>query len=83
MDITATNNYLLPKDLCKEKQQEPMSHRGFLEELTAQLCGVTVKVPLERAHGSHIPVPVSQTENKSKKATAGRKKCILCRTTRQ
>nr|XP_033471259.1 piggyBac transposable element-derived protein 4-like [Epinephelus lanceolatus] len=83
MDIAATNSYLLHKDLCKQRQQEPMSHRGFLQELTAQLCGVTVNVPPQRAQGSHIPVPVSHVEDKGKKATAGRKKFILCRKDRQ
>ncbi|KAL7395368.1 hypothetical protein ABVT39_015182 [Epinephelus coioides] len=70
-------------DLCKQRQQEPMSHRGFLQELTAQLCGVTVNVPPQRAQGSHIPVTVSHVEDKGKKATAGRKKCILCRKDRE
>lgn len=82
MDIAATNSYLLHKELCKEKRQTPMSHRAFLEELTAQLCEVTVKMPAERRQGSHLPVPIASTDNKSKKATASRKKCVLCRTTR-
>lgn len=53
LDIAATNSFLLHKELCREKQKEPVTHRVFLEELTAQLCGVTVTVPPARAQSGH------------------------------
>lgn len=31
LDIAATNSYLLHKEICREKQEEPMTHRAFLE----------------------------------------------------
>lgn len=52
LHIAATNSYLLHKELRREEQQEPMTHRTSLEELTAQLCGVTVAVPLAQAQSS-------------------------------
>ncbi|TDH12535.1 hypothetical protein EPR50_G00047400 [Perca flavescens] len=60
LDIAATNSYLLHKELCREKKEEPMSHRDFLQELTAQLCGVTVKTPPGQTHSSHVPVAIAE-----------------------
>lgn len=83
LDIAATNSYLLHKDICAEKQQQPMSHRDFLEELTAQLCGVAVAFPPTRQQSDHVPVPTSHQTETSKKASYGRKPCVNCRKTRQ
>ncbi|XP_034531492.1 piggyBac transposable element-derived protein 4-like [Notolabrus celidotus] len=83
LDIAVTNSFILHKELCKEKQEEPMNHRAFLEELTAQLCGVTVAAPAAKAQCSHMPVAISQQSDSSKKASYGRKTCIRCRQTRK
>ncbi|XP_032371499.1 piggyBac transposable element-derived protein 4 [Etheostoma spectabile] len=83
MDIAATNGYLLHKELCREKQEEPMSHKDFLEELTAQLCGVTVKTPCAQTHSSHVPVAITKVLDVSRRASNGRKSCINCRQTRK
>ncbi|XP_045891389.1 piggyBac transposable element-derived protein 4-like [Micropterus dolomieu] len=83
LDIAATNSFLLHKELCREKQEEPMTHKAFLEELTAQLCGVTVAVPPAKPQSGHIPVAISKQTDASKRASYGRKTCLHCRQTRQ
>ncbi|KAF7664197.1 hypothetical protein LDENG_00185300 [Lucifuga dentata] len=41
LDIASTNAYILHQELCKVKGQIPMSHKEFMEELTAELSGLT------------------------------------------
>lgn len=83
IDIAATNSYLLHKELCQERQETPLTHRAFQEQLTAQLCGVTVELPPHQAEHGHVPVPISRQEDPSKKASKGRRNCELCKTTQQ
>ncbi len=83
IDISATNSYLLYRELCSQRQEKPMSHKAFLEELTAQLCGVTVNVPRVRAQSGHVPVPIAPQTDQSKRASYGRRSCVLCRQTRK
>ncbi|XP_059213262.1 piggyBac transposable element-derived protein 4-like [Centropristis striata] len=83
LDIAATNSYLLHKELCREKQEEPMSHRAFLQELTAQLCGVTVTTAPAQAHSGHLPIAISEQSDISKRASYGRRTCVHCRKTKQ
>ncbi|XP_030288308.1 piggyBac transposable element-derived protein 4-like [Sparus aurata] len=83
LDIAATNSYLLHKEICREKQEEPMTHRAFLEELTAQLCGVSVVIPPAKAQSSHLPVAICTQQDISRRASYGRKTCIHCRQTRK
>ncbi|GLD59524.1 piggyBac transposable element-derived protein 4-like protein [Lates japonicus] len=83
LDIAATNSFLLHKELCREKQEAPMTYRAFLEELTAQLCGVTVTDLPAKVQGSHLPVAVSNQTDPSRRASYGRKTCVYCRQTRQ
>ncbi|XP_035241192.1 piggyBac transposable element-derived protein 4-like [Anguilla anguilla] len=82
LDIAATNAYILHKELSSLGQQEAMPHKAFMEELTAQLCGVSQKAPnvTRRECYDHVPVPTaSQTLDASKVASIGRKTCKLCR----
>ncbi|XP_029295518.1 piggyBac transposable element-derived protein 4-like [Cottoperca gobio] len=83
LDIAATNSFLLHKELCREKQGQPMTQRAFLQELTAQLCGVTVAVPPAQAHSGHLPVAISAQTDASKRASYGRRTCVNCRQTKQ
>ncbi|KAK7175582.1 hypothetical protein R3I93_002491 [Phoxinus phoxinus] len=83
LDIAATNSYLLHKEVCAERQQQPMTHRAFLEELTAQLCGVTVSVLPTQQQSNHVPVPTSDQTEASKKASYGRRQCVNCKQTKQ
>ncbi|XP_028419488.1 piggyBac transposable element-derived protein 4-like [Perca flavescens] len=83
LDIAATNSFLLHKELCREKQEEPMTHRAFLQELTAQLCCVTVVTPPAQAHSGHLPVAISEQTELSKRASYGRRTCVHCRKTKQ
>lgn len=79
LDIAATNSFLLHKELCKEKHEEPMTHRAFLEELTAQLCGVTVAVPPTKGSSGHLPVPISNQPDSCNRVSYGRRTCVQCR----
>ena len=74
LDIAATNAYLLHKALMQNMHKDNMTHKAFLEELTAQLCGVTMKTekaPVKNASNIHKPVCGPR---------ANRKICAYCRT---
>ncbi|KAG7468535.1 hypothetical protein MATL_G00143720 [Megalops atlanticus] len=76
LDIAATNAYILHKELV---QQDSMTHTAFMEELTAQLCGVPQKTPAKKASGVHVPVSGAElVTDRRMKATAGRKTCVHC-----
>ncbi|KAJ8399418.1 hypothetical protein AAFF_G00411300, partial [Aldrovandia affinis] len=80
LDIAAINAYLLHKELSSLGQREAMTHKAFQEELIAQLCGVSQKVPRQQATFDHVPVPTGKkTMAVGKRATVGRKKCVLCK----
>ncbi|XP_045922875.1 piggyBac transposable element-derived protein 4-like isoform X1 [Micropterus dolomieu] len=65
VDIAACNSYILHKELCAEQETNPLTHRAFMEELSAQLA----RVPLEtqfpeitmvaNKKTEHIPVPIA------------------------
>ncbi|KAJ8377795.1 hypothetical protein AAFF_G00251140 [Aldrovandia affinis] len=78
LDIAAINAYHLHTELSSLGQREAMTHKAFQEELIAQLCGVSQKVPRQQATFYHVPVPTGkQTVDVGKQATVGRKKCTL------
>lgn len=79
LDIAATNAYLLHKELAVLGQREAMTHKAFQEELTAQLCGVSIQIAPTRDTAEHVPVPCATTLTVGKEATAGRKVCKLCK----
>ena len=62
LDIAATNSLLLHRELCRERQEVPMTHRAFLDELAAQLCGVTIVVPPSK--GTEWPLTLEIDEIK-------------------
>ncbi|XP_030640078.1 piggyBac transposable element-derived protein 4-like [Chanos chanos] len=80
LDIAATNAYILHKEL---QQQDSMTPKAFMEELTAQLCGVTQKrqkTPVKKASCVHVPVPGAEVVADSRtRASAGRRTCAYCR----
>ncbi|XP_030644477.1 uncharacterized protein LOC115824894 [Chanos chanos] len=80
LDIAATNAYILHKELL---QKDSMTHKAFMEELTAQLCGVTQKTqktPTKKTTGGHVPVPGAEVVADSRmKASVGRRTCAYCR----
>lgn len=59
LDIAATNHFLPYKELCREKQEEPMTHITFLEGLAASLCGVKISAPPAKAKSANVPVAKS------------------------
>uniref|UniRef100_A0A3B4UJI1 M-phase phosphoprotein 8 n=1 Tax=Seriola dumerili TaxID=41447 RepID=A0A3B4UJI1_SERDU len=80
LDIAAHNAYILHKELL---QEDTMTHKAFMEELTAQLCGVTQniqKTPAQTERVVHMPVPGSELPSDCRmRASAGRKTCVYCR----
>uniref|UniRef100_A0A3B3S5R5 PiggyBac transposable element-derived protein domain-containing protein n=1 Tax=Paramormyrops kingsleyae TaxID=1676925 RepID=A0A3B3S5R5_9TELE len=76
LDISATNAYIIHREIM---QQDSMTHKAFMEELTAQLCDVTLNVPTKMS-GVHVPVLGAELSTDGRmKATSGRKTCMNCR----
>ncbi|XP_026158718.1 activating transcription factor 7-interacting protein 1 isoform X2 [Mastacembelus armatus] len=71
LDIAATNAYIVHKELYGT-----MSHKEFMEELIAELCGVSQKITPKRSSVDHVPVPGA---GQASDATAGRRICVLCK----
>lgn len=68
LDTAATNAYLLHKEIMQTTQKNSMTHKQFIEELTAQLCGV----PL------HCEAPPNIGSMHSPSASHDRKRCVYC-----
>lgn len=67
--------------LCASRGEQPLTHQGFHELLSAELCGASLDVSAPKPDGErchHTPVAIAPDNNPTKKATAGRKKCKLC-----
>lgn len=80
LDIAATNAYILHKELASRQLRPALTHKAFMEELTAQLCGMSKKIPLKQASCDHIPVPVAKlSTDVSQVALRGRRTCVVCR----
>ncbi|KAI2645648.1 PiggyBac transposable element-derived protein 4 [Labeo rohita] len=76
LDIAATNAFILHKELYGN-----MSHSQFMEELIAELCGVSQKAAPKQTSTDHVPVPGAEvTSDVRKIATAGRRTCVHCKT---
>lgn len=80
LDIATTNSYILHQEYCLAQQTKPMTHKAFMEELIAELCGKTLHTAPTQAPAGHIPVPIADVcaSDSSLKATAGRKRCEYC-----
>ncbi|KAL1246597.1 hypothetical protein QQF64_034560 [Cirrhinus molitorella] len=92
-DIAATNSYILYKELFLSPQTAPMSHGQFLEELSAELCGVpkgsdvpprgTQCLPESLASVDEEPEAEAGVEWEIRRsadtATKGRRYCVLCK----
>lgn len=77
LDISATNAYILHKELMK---QDSVTQKAFMEELVAQLCGVTQRTPAKKASGVHVPVSWRKVANGVRmKANAVSKSCVYCK----
>lgn len=80
LDIAATNAYILHKAFASRQLRPALTHKAFMEELTAQLCGMSKKIPLKQASCDHIPVPVAKlSTDVSQVASRGRRTCVVCR----
>ncbi|KAJ8351001.1 hypothetical protein AAFF_G00165900, partial [Aldrovandia affinis] len=54
-----------------------------MEELAAQLCGAATNIASMKKQTGHVPVPIRPGEEKSRKATTGRRHCEHCKATGQ
>ncbi len=80
LDIAVLNSYIIHKELCASQQQKHMSRQDFQEELSAQLLGVPLDGrPEKSASHDHFPVPTNNGQDKSQRASMGRRQCTLCK----
>ncbi|KAK6323770.1 hypothetical protein J4Q44_G00061090 [Coregonus suidteri] len=79
VDIATTNSYIIHKDLCKVNKMQPMTHKEFTQALVAQLCEVSIETQSKPKNTGHTPVPIKPVADKSKRSSAGRKRCELCK----
>ncbi|XP_059392676.1 piggyBac transposable element-derived protein 4-like [Carassius carassius] len=76
LDIASTNAFLLHKELIGN-----MTRKEFMEELIAELCGVSKKAEPEQSSTEHVPIPGAElTSDDRRNATVGRRNCIHCKT---
>ncbi|XP_058623214.1 piggyBac transposable element-derived protein 4-like [Onychostoma macrolepis] len=71
LDIASTNAFIVHKEIYGT-----MTHKEFMEELIAELCGVSQKITPKRTSVDHVPVPGAE---QASDATAGRRTCVLCK----
>ena len=87
LDVAATNAYLLHKELTMQDMmhKDSMSHKAFMEELTAQLMGIPQKTQPQTSpvlNGRNLCSPVCEGEppaDGGKRARDNRKSCAHCR----
>ncbi|XP_052453883.1 piggyBac transposable element-derived protein 4 [Carassius gibelio] len=76
LDIASTNAFLLHKELIGN-----MTRKEFMEELIAELCGVSKKAEPKQSNTEHVPIPGAElTSDLIRNATVGRRNCIHCKT---
>ncbi|KAL1267145.1 hypothetical protein QQF64_002820 [Cirrhinus molitorella] len=71
LDIAATNSFIVHKELYGT-----MTHKEFMEELIAELCGVSQKITPKRTSADNVPVSGAEPASD---ATAGLRICVLCK----
>ncbi|XP_039512577.1 piggyBac transposable element-derived protein 4-like [Pimephales promelas] len=78
LDVAATNAFILHQELHGN-----MTHKVFMEELIAELCGVSEKADPKLTSNDHVPVPGAElTSDVRNIATAGRRICVHCKAVR-
>lgn len=55
IDIVATNSYILHKEICLSSETVPTSHDLFMEELSAEWCGVPKGSDVSLRRGQCLP----------------------------
>ncbi|XP_062393121.1 piggyBac transposable element-derived protein 4-like [Sardina pilchardus] len=86
LDIAASNAFILHKELMQEMHRKSMTHKEFLEELCAELCGVSLassqpeKAPPKRtAPVSCMPVCGIDLYTNGSRVSDGRRCCVHCK----
>ncbi|CAL8275783.1 unnamed protein product [Arctogadus glacialis] len=75
--VKLTNSFIIHKACASLQQVRPMTRQQF-QELAAHLLGVDHRNGLQKTSYHHLPVPTSDEQTKSKRATGGRRRCKLC-----
>ncbi|KAM4590967.1 piggyBac transposable element-derived protein 4 [Odontesthes bonariensis] len=83
LDIASTNAYILHKELMQSMHKKSMTHKQFIEKLTAELCGVSLhceepKAPPKEDGRLHLPVCRAGSSTDGKRASDGRRRCVYC-----
>uniref|UniRef100_A0A672IWT9 PiggyBac transposable element-derived protein domain-containing protein n=1 Tax=Salarias fasciatus TaxID=181472 RepID=A0A672IWT9_SALFA len=81
LDIAGTNAFILHQEISEKRGQKVLTHKQFIEELTAQLLGTPIKSPPAPAPAEHLPVAISNQEDPDRRASYGRRSCAYCRQT--
>lgn len=79
VDIATCNSYILHKELCKEQNTTPLTHRDFMEELCAQLAGETTEDADRTTHHTPLPIAPLDPANPAHKPADVRKYCEHCK----
>ncbi|XP_062375791.1 piggyBac transposable element-derived protein 4-like [Sardina pilchardus] len=84
LDMAATNAYILHKELLQSMHKKSISHKQFMEELTAELCGVSLtflppKAPVQKAGETCMPVCGIDLGTDGNRSSDGRRGCVYCR----
>ncbi|XP_042609540.1 piggyBac transposable element-derived protein 4-like isoform X1 [Cyprinus carpio] len=75
LDIAANNAFILHKELHGN-----MTHDQFMEELIAELCGLSQKAAPKQFSTDHVPIPGAElTSDVRRIATVGRRICVHCK----
>ncbi|XP_052453856.1 piggyBac transposable element-derived protein 4-like isoform X27 [Carassius gibelio] len=75
LDIAANNAFILHKELHGN-----MTHYQFMEELIAELCGMSQKAAPKQYSTDHVPIPGAElTSDIRRVASVGRRICVHCK----
>uniref|UniRef100_A0A8C2CEM4 PiggyBac transposable element-derived protein domain-containing protein n=1 Tax=Cyprinus carpio TaxID=7962 RepID=A0A8C2CEM4_CYPCA len=75
LDIAANNAFILHKELHGN-----MTHDQFMEELIAELCGLSQKAAPKQFSTDHVPIPGAElTSDVRRIASVGRRICVHCK----
>uniref|UniRef100_A0A087YC72 Si:dkey-19f4.2 n=1 Tax=Poecilia formosa TaxID=48698 RepID=A0A087YC72_POEFO len=79
VDIAVTNSFVIHKDQCVTMRRKQKTRQNFQEELAAHLLGIPFHDEPHKKPGEKLlPVPCSNEQAKSERASMGRRRCKLC-----
>ena len=84
IDIGVVNSLIIYNSIGADIGRVPMTHKQFRKDLVYELIGNDLCPPPEKVQlVCHLPIEIHQEDDKTMKATKGRKNCRLCWNTLQ